>query len=306
MEYYCGLDGGGTGTRCAIAAEGRIIARGKGGCANIYAVGETEAKTNILRAIRETITAAGLQLKDIAGLHMGAAGLGKKSNLQSLEEFFRKLLPDTVCTLSDDAALLLPSGSGIAVIAGTGSIAIGQNCAGERIRAGGFGWRLGDEGSAFHIAKEAARRTLRSLEGMDLPTGLDQEILDFFPLRDISGLIYYFNDEARTKKEIADFSVRVIRRMKEGDPLAADIIAKEEEETALLIESIISRLEEPYEKHVILSGGVLIHNSGISQEVIALVKERHPEFSISVADEDTALLGALEIARRNLERKQRI
>ncbi|MGH3247771.1 MAG: BadF/BadG/BcrA/BcrD ATPase family protein, partial [Trebonia sp.] len=54
---------------------------------------------------------------------------------------------------------------GIAVFAGTGSGALG--CDGERwARAGGHGFLLGDEGSAYWIGRATANATLRWEDGM--------------------------------------------------------------------------------------------------------------------------------------------
>ena len=49
---------------------------------------------------------------------------------------------------------------GLVVIAGTGSIAYGENAQGESARAGGWGYIYGDEGGGFDIARQALRATL--------------------------------------------------------------------------------------------------------------------------------------------------
>ena len=50
--------------------------------------------------------------------------------------------------------------AGIAIIAGTGSMAIGMNEAGERARSGGWGYRFGDEGSGYYIGYQALVRAV--------------------------------------------------------------------------------------------------------------------------------------------------
>src|SRR5690606_40864022 len=51
----------------------------------------------------------------------------------------------------------VPSGVGIALIAGTGSIAFARNERGETGRSGGWGHIFGDEGSAYMVAVDALR-----------------------------------------------------------------------------------------------------------------------------------------------------
>ncbi len=46
---------------------------------------------------------------------------------------------------------------GIGVVSGTGSIAVARTAEGRMLAAGGWGWILGDEGSAPALVREAAQ-----------------------------------------------------------------------------------------------------------------------------------------------------
>ena len=66
-----------------------------------------------------------------------------------------------------DTRLILAAGGhteGIAVIAGTGSVAWGVNASGHGTRAGGWGYLLGDEGSGYWLGREAVRHVLRDAQ----------------------------------------------------------------------------------------------------------------------------------------------
>jgi len=54
------------------------------------------------------------------------------------------------------AALFAP-GEGILIYGGTGSVAVSRNKSGELVRAGGYGFIIGDEGGGFWIGREALR-----------------------------------------------------------------------------------------------------------------------------------------------------
>jgi glucosamine kinase len=81
----------------------------------------------------------------------------------------RARLPATAhLTVAGDAETALraaiPEGPGIVLIAGTGSLAYAEN--GEkRVRVGGFGYLLGDEGSAFALGFAAAKGLARVYDG---------------------------------------------------------------------------------------------------------------------------------------------
>jgi len=51
------------------------------------------------------------------------------------------------------------------VIAGTGSVALGRNAAGQTARAGGYGYLIDDAGGGVSIGRAALRAALRSGEG---------------------------------------------------------------------------------------------------------------------------------------------
>ena len=60
----------------------------------------------------------------------------------------------------NDAELMVPAAGyfgGIGVVSGTGSIAVARTAEGHMLAAGGWGWILGDEGSAPALVREAAK-----------------------------------------------------------------------------------------------------------------------------------------------------
>ncbi len=67
------------------------------------------------------------------------------------------------------------TGPGVIVIAGTGSIAYGRNSAGATARAGGWGFAVGDEGSAHWIGRAAVNAVLRAADEKGASAAGDQE-----------------------------------------------------------------------------------------------------------------------------------
>ncbi len=81
----------------------------------------------------------------------------------------------------EDAALLLaagtPDGWGVAVVAGTGSMAFARAADGRTARAGGWGPLLGDEGSGYAIALAGLRAAARAADGRAPATPLTDRLL---------------------------------------------------------------------------------------------------------------------------------
>jgi glucosamine kinase len=69
---------------------------------------------------------------------------------------------------------------GAIIVAGTGSIGLGMAADGRITRVGGWGWLVGDEGSAAWIGLMAARRAYHALDGLAPPTALCDVLLAYF------------------------------------------------------------------------------------------------------------------------------
>lgn len=81
------------------------------------------------------------------------------TRIGGLQARLARHLPGAVLVLNDSELLLPAAGksTGISVISGTGSIAVSRDAARRMIASGGWGWYLGDEGSASGLVREAAR-----------------------------------------------------------------------------------------------------------------------------------------------------
>jgi glucosamine kinase len=102
----------------------------------------------------------------IAAIAIGAHGCDDQSECDAFQTALvtRASLPVQVVNDSE----LLPAAFGmvheIGLVAGTGSIAVQRTRAGRMLVAGGWGWVIGDEGSAPGLVREAGRAVARHLE----------------------------------------------------------------------------------------------------------------------------------------------
>lgn len=167
MPYYLGIDGGGTKTTCALGDESRVLATVTAGPSNVFRVGEQRARESLHDAVQQACASAGVAPAQIACACIGASGAGRPEIAAVVRNALAEILPNQIEVIGDmetslDAAF--DTGPGAIVIAGTGSSAYGRNRQGMTTRAGGWGFAIGDEGSAHWIGREAVRVTLRKYD----------------------------------------------------------------------------------------------------------------------------------------------
>ncbi|HEX9069183.1 MAG TPA: BadF/BadG/BcrA/BcrD ATPase family protein, partial [Ktedonobacterales bacterium] len=176
--YALGIDGGGTKTHAVVVdARGRIRGEGYAGSANHEAVGLARAAASLRDAAGAALSAAGCGGPPDAAW-VGLAGIDSSRDVRAWQSRLSNLARRV--RLMNDAELplcALPHRAGIALIAGTGSIALGRDSAGATARAGGWGHTLGDEGSGYAIGRQALQAVTRAADGRGPHTALSERIL---------------------------------------------------------------------------------------------------------------------------------
>lgn len=158
MRLVIGFDVGGTRSRARLASEAEVVAEAEAGSANPAAVGEAAAESVLGDLVARL--AGG---RPVEAAVAGVAGADSPAALAEVAARLGRLLPGARTAAVHDTRLVLAAAglpSGIALVAGTGSVAYARTPAGCEFRAGGWGHRLGDEGSGYWVTREAIRRLL--------------------------------------------------------------------------------------------------------------------------------------------------
>ncbi len=290
---YGAIDGGGTGSRILIKNEkDEILFSNTGHSTNIYSVGKEKALENLLSLISS-------YSHNIDSLCIGSAGLGREKEILYFKEEIKKKYPNTKLYITNDIETLLVGAidglSGCALISGTGSIAMARLNDGSTIRKGGFGWRLGDEGSAWYIADQAVKRALKSTENREIKSLLPNKIVDFFNLKNISDIIPIWNNKDVTKEYLSSFSIEVYNLAKKGDILSNNIMNDASQELFNLLNYLFIENKNLIHNPILLSGSILKKNEIIRNKVISLIKKKNKDANIVIGS-NKALEGALKIA----------
>jgi glucosamine kinase len=165
MSVVLGIDGGGTNTRAAIVADGKMVGHGQSGSIKRLRVGAQAAEANLRTALKEAYAQA-----SVKGVDAACCGVASAS-MPGITEWITAVFDDFAVERSEvvgdhiialDAAF--QGGPGILQIAGTGSNCVGRAPDGTLETAGGWSSRLGDEGSGYWIGVNSIRRALHALD----------------------------------------------------------------------------------------------------------------------------------------------
>ena len=196
----------------------------------------------------------------------GAAGAEVPAGRARLQDILARLFPDCRVSIVHDARLVLAAAamdSGVALVAGTGSVAYGRSRDGRESQRGGWGWMLGDEGGGVWIAREAARLVIsRAQDGFDLGA-LGAELLVATGARDARGLIANLHDRREPMAWAA--LARTVFDSQEADPGAREIIRRAGVELARLAVEVRGELGR--DLTVVLAGGLLLNQPRLEAAV---------------------------------------
>ena len=261
MKLFLGVDGGQSSTTAIIGDEtGRVLGSGSAGPCN-HAT-EEQGRAKLENAVRDSVAAAfreaGLSADSV---RFDAACFGMSGGPDDKRAILRALIRTNRLLVTTDAEIALSgatdTGQGIIVIAGTGSMALGRNAAGNLVRAGGWGYILGDEGSAFDIVRQAMRAALRMEEGWGPATALRDALLGATGSRDANEALHRFYTPAWPRNRIAALAPLVDQAALEADPVAREILNGAGIQLAALAASVHRQLWKPGEPvQVAYSGGV--------------------------------------------------
>ncbi len=294
MHYIIGVDGGGTKTESvAYDLDGNVLKTSLKGFANLLNNKE-EALNNIHDSIKELVDEYGQE--NLKGLYLGIAGSEAGDNEQLIKEVADRFFKDSVVMNDGELALraMLKGEDGILTIAGTGSISFGVN-KDKRLRCGGWGHLLGDEGSAYKISIDAIKHMIFVKENRLPKTEFIEAIMNEIGIDsedDVIGFVY-----SSTKDEVAKVAPVVSKFAENGDRVAIEIMEKEGLALAKTTENTFKGLG--FESCSIGLVGGVIRKSKIVRDVFESYLLKNINVVEFVESQVSAAKGAYYIYKKN-------
>lgn len=304
MSYVLGVDGGGTRTVCILAdLEGNVLGLGQGGPSNYHSVGLAASVGAIRQVMQEAV--AGLPSKDlpVEAACLGLAGVDTHQDETLIRGQIETLSAARTVYVVNDTETALFGGAGgergVVVVAGTGSAAFGCDGEGRKARAGGWGWVLGDEGSAFDIGQQGLRAVIRALEGRGDATVLVETLMSRWNLGDREELTTSLRARSWSRGDVASLGDWVTDAARSGDPAARRIVTRAGRELGSLAATVIEQLQMLGEFSVVLTGGVFRAGKMLREPLRRRICTIAPDARL-IPPIHPPVLGAVFMAWRNL------
>jgi len=279
MGLVLGVDAGGTKTIAVAADEsGTVRGAGRGAGANFQACGTEAARREIARAVEEAASGAGVDVAGFEAVCYGIAGADRPADFEAIRAFVSPLAPCPIFRLENDTIIALragtPDGVGIALIAGTGSNAIGRNAEGRKLQVGGLGRLSGDFGSSGQLAEAAIVAAIMGQDGRGPTTILTESIKRLLGLADILDVIeYQFYDSKHEGLDIGRLAPLVFEAATEGDRVALEILGCAGKNVSLAVKVILDELFREQDEVTIVFGGSIFQKGAHPRLIETISRE---------------------------------
>lgn len=303
-RLYLGVDGGGTSTTCWIGdGSGRVLGRAVAGPSNRKAVGSEAAREALDASIRLAFADTGREPRPVAAACLGLAGFDRPEDRSWLEGWASGSAWEGPLILVNDGDLVVaagtPEGWGVALIAGTGSIAVGRDPSGATARAGGWGYLLGDEGSAYAVALAGLRKVARRADGREpaASPSLAARLCEALGIGSTEALVSAIYREGVDRARIAALAPAVVASSEDDPSILREILEPAGVELASMVEAVASKLELPGGPlPLAMAGSFLLNCRALAKVVLGSLETRGcPVSATFVVD---PVEGALALARR--------
>ncbi|MFZ5832662.1 MAG: N-acetylglucosamine kinase [Planctomycetota bacterium] len=285
-ELVLGVDGGGTKTVAWLARRDArwltadaehppdelLLGQGAAGPVNLQSVGLETTCENLDRAIVAAFMDAGVTPGRLFAAVLAMAGSDRAENRRAIQSWAEARQLSARLEVVHDALPVLaagaPQGRGVALIAGTGSLAFGRNGTGETARAGGWGYLFGDEGSGYQLGVAALRAAAKAADGRGPATVLQDRLLERFGLSAAEGLVSFVYPWAGDRGRIAALAEIVVATAKEGDAVAEALLEMSASSLAEMVAAVARRLaldNGPFP--LALAGGLLTGENDLRERL---------------------------------------
>lgn len=291
-QYVLAVDGGATKTVMTIrSTDGRELFSATSTSSNYQAVGIEHVRhvfTGLLRS-----AAAHLPSLFIDVAVFAISGVDTAQDKKVVNEIINESIARCPFTFgqiiieNDVEATLkgLANNDVSLLISGTGAICYSL-LNDQLTRAGGWGHRIGDEGSGYWIGKHIAKAIFRAADGRNEPTVLTKLILEGHRVETTDELFNLIYSSDYTNARLASFGSYLQKAVELNDAVAQKIMKKAADELVLLASTTLKNAGYTNETHTLfLNGGVLKNNRSIMDLLITQLEKKHPNLLVKLCEE---------------------
>lgn len=183
-------------------------------------------KARATRAVRQALSNLPTP---VSALVAGLSGADRAWVQKMWLEILRDIVPDTPCWVVGDYEVAWSAHTagapGVVAVLGTGSVCYGQSGT-QRIKIGGYGWKIGDAGSGIRLGQLAVNAALEAMDRLRDDTALIATVLKWAKAQDREELLAKIYAPGTDVRSLAELAPRVLRQAHE-DRTAHQLVVKE-------------------------------------------------------------------------------
>lgn len=286
-----GIDGGGSSTRASIVNEkGVILGEAKAGPSSYSSVSLETLKDNIQKALDEALRSANTLCTGEVKLDAIFIGLGGVETAQD-KETVRNLVSEFSIVdkgqifVENDTRVSLAGGlagrAGLSLIVGTGSVCYGRTEDGREWKAGGWGHLIDDPGSGYYLGLNGLIAMVRAVDGRGIASPLTEALFRHLQLKEINEIMYILYQKKFTRTDVAALAPIILEYAAKGDKIGKMIIQRGAEELALMIKTVVDKLELGRSSILLAMTGGLTQAGGVfNKPLYEEIEKRVPNIEI--------------------------
>ena len=295
--HFLGIDAGGSKTIMALSDEnGHVIKSIRTSGISLSACGGEMGMLEAMKAGLDQLLTDNTRLD---GVCVGAPCYGESvSGDAAIERVVKACFPNTPTDLCNDSRVAW-AGSfalkpGVNIVTGTGSIGYGVDKHGTSARCGGWNWTYSDEGSGFWLGLNTLRLFTKQSDGR-VPRGalyaLVREKLNLandLELDDVAEREYL-----PYRDKVAALQCVLLEAAKNGDRSAIALYSEAGREIALIVSTILTKLDFSDVADVSYSGGIFHVGALVMDSFKAALSDYHCNI---ITPKSPPWIGALMLA----------
>lgn len=297
------VDAGGTKTAAWLVDptktdNGRVLGRGRASSGNPPSIGFTESTRAIVEAIEGARGDAKHEGRPTHAMLSIAGAANPRLRDHFLDWAQGEKLAKRVAVVPDVLPVLAagtPDCCGVALIAGTGSVALARSADGQLQLCGGWGYLLGDEGSGYSIGRAALRHALHCMESGSPYQPLVKAVLEKTTVSSVMELTKAVYEQPFPRTAIAAIAPIVVQAGDNDDADALAILDKAARELANLVSRAVRCLKsQDGPVKLAAAGGLLVSSQRLQKSLRDEL--RRSGFSLEMQIVEEPLEGCVRLA----------
>jgi N-acetylglucosamine kinase-like BadF-type ATPase len=303
------VDGGGSKTLALIASfaengDIHVLGRGHGGPSNLMLAGKEQSLASLDQAIDEALADTDRSGQNLDCAVLALAGSTSPDVQRDVSDWAQQRRLSPHMEIVHDADPVLASGTengwGVALIVGTGSVAVGLDATGNSVTKGGWGHWFGDKGSGFYLGYKALAAVAEASDDIGPETILSELVMERLGTTDPRSILEEVSAGGDTRREVAALAPVVMSAAEQQDSVAIRIIISAVTEAVKLVAAVTRTLEFDSPYPLAVAGGVVCNSELFQRELMNQLGKLEPApGNVKMVDEP--VMGCLIIGRKKLE-----